>query len=813
MASRTISRTVLELIKDRDKLSVPQLQLLKDELFAYLKDLRPNKRESLGDTPATFAESLSATIRMYKFQMAPHIKYVGERIAAFANGEVKDKIGLLISTPPRHSKSETCSFWTPLWLLHRNPRTRILLASYEATFAETWGRRVRDYILDNSDALDLHVNPDHAAASAWSLKEGGTMHTAGVGGPMTGRGGDVILIDDPIKNQEEAASPVYRDKAWAWFNSVALTRLEPGGFIICIGCLTADALVALSDGTKRPIKDIRSGDTVLTYKDGRITTSTVTNWANQGPDKVFAIRMKSGTVIRANARHPFLVATKEGTQWRRTDTLKKGESILRVTEESGVELPALIKTVRSPLSVRDSVCPTMERTAGQVDTDHHPAITTTDALPILSTAMESHLGVTRQLSKPKEEFVPSADAHQNGGSQDSISSSLITAIIAGESEDFYATPATSSLDMPYQQKPLKLPQTTYGIIPDTIIEITDGGFEDVYDIEVEQTHNFIANGLITHNTRWHEDDLIGRLELASANGEGLQWEVIKFPAIAELGDPMGRPVGKALWPERYPEDKLKEIRKSLGPYQFSALYQQNPTPEEGNSVLRRWWRFYTEPAQDIMEKADKAIQTWDLAIKETAYGSFTVGFVLAQVGSLVYVIDRFRKRINTPEMLAKVEEWHKKYPKALAKIIEDKAAGPAVISTLYKKIPGLVPWPPRGSKMQRLNAVISLIEAGQVLLPDTQWAKELIEEAAAFPNAAHDDQVDALTQGLTYLYPQIWQRLEADNATLSTQEKAKKNIQEQELGNQFWKWVHKSTKETEKRVNSGGQSPRRTLPY
>lgn len=546
---RTISRTILELIKDRDKLSVPQLQLLRDELLAYLKDLRPNKRETIGDTPATFAASLANSVRMYKFQMAPHIKYIGERIAAFANGEVKDKIGLLISTPPRHSKSETCSFWTPLWLFHRNPRMRVLLASYEATFAETWGRRVRDYILDNCDALDLHINPDHAAASAWSLKEGGTMHTAGVGGPMTGRGGDVILIDDPIKNQEEAASQVYRDKAWAWFNSVALTRLEPGGFIICIG------------------------------------------------------------------------------------------------------------------------------------------------------------------------------------------------------------------------------------------------------------------------TRWHEDDLIGRLENVSNNGEGLQWEIIKFPAIAELGDPMGRPVGQALWPERYPEDKLKEIRKSLGPYQFSALYQQNPTPEEGNSVLRRWWKFYTEPAQDIMEKADKAIQTWDLAVKETTHGSFTVGLVLAQVGSLIYVIDRFRKRVNTPDMIAKVEEWHKKYPKALAKIIEDKAAGPAVISTLHKRIPGLVPWPPRGSKMQRLNAIISLIEGGQVLLPDTPWAKELIEEAAAFPNAAHDDQVDALTQGLTYLYPQIWQQLESENATLATQERAKKNIQEQELGNQFWKWVHKHTKDTEKRINSGGIPPRRSLPF
>lgn len=546
MPPRHLTRTILEMLRDRDKLSVPQLQVLRDELVAFVKEVRPGSRGELGDTPATFAETLGGT-RQYKFEMAPHIELVGKKIAAFFNGETQGKRGLLISTPPRHSKSETCSFWTPLWVMHRNPKMRVLLASYEATFAEQWGRRVRDFVLEHSDQLDLHVNPDHAAASGWSLKEGGSMHTAGVGGPMTGRGGDVIIIDDPIKNSEEAASQVYRDKTWAWFNTVALTRLEPGGFMIVIG------------------------------------------------------------------------------------------------------------------------------------------------------------------------------------------------------------------------------------------------------------------------TRWHEDDLIGRLEKASQDGSGPSWEIVKLPALAELGDPIGRPVGGALWPQRYPAEKLHEIRKSLGPYQFSALYQQNPTPEEGNSVLRRWWKFYSEPTEQILKQSDKAIQTWDLAIKETASGSFTVGFILARLGANIYVLDRFRKRINTPEMLTQIETWNTKYPGALAKLVEDKAAGPAVISMLHKKIPGLVAWPPRGSKLQRLNAVIPLIESGNVLLPDTPWAQELIEECASFPNGAHDDQVDALTQGLTYLMPEVWVKLDQELKTYSSQATAKQTIQDRELGVQFHKWIKKSVEESGKKINNSGG--RRMLPY
>lgn len=548
MPAKQITRELIDMIRDREKLSVPQLQSLRDALAAFLKDVQPGSRAEIGDTPATFAAALGGNLRQYHFELSPHIEHIGKRIAAFFNGEAKDKIGLLISTPPRHSKSETCSFWTPLWVFHKNPKMRVLLASYEATFAEQWGRRVRDFLLEYPEKLDLHVNPDHAAASGWSLQEGGSMFTAGVGGPMTGRGGDIIIIDDPIKNAEEAASQVYRDKAWDWFKTVAMTRLEPGGFMVVIG------------------------------------------------------------------------------------------------------------------------------------------------------------------------------------------------------------------------------------------------------------------------TRWHEDDLIGRLEKASLDGSGMSWETIKLPAIAEVGDPLGRPAGAALWPQRYPIEKLQDIRRSLGPYQFSALYQQNPTPEEGNSVLRRWWRFFTESPEEILEKSTKAIQTWDLAIKETTTGSFTVGFIMAQVGADIFVLDRFRKRINTPEMLTQIETWTKRYPKALAKLVEDKAAGPSVIAMLNKKIPGLVAWPPKGSKLQRLNAVIPLIESGNVYLPDTPWAKELIEEAAAFPNGAHDDQVDALTQGLTYLMPEIWSKLDSEFRTFRSQEKAKEANQARQLDTQFFKWIKDAKKEHAKKIN--GLTGRRTmLPY
>jgi hypothetical protein len=116
-----------------------------------------------------------------------------------------------------------------------NPEDRIILTSYEADFAATWGSKVRDIFKEHKDVFGVNVNDKNAARNRWDIADHrGGMGTAGVGGPITGKGAEILIIDDPVKNAEQANSPTYREKAKDWFNSTAYTRLTPTGKVILI---------------------------------------------------------------------------------------------------------------------------------------------------------------------------------------------------------------------------------------------------------------------------------------------------------------------------------------------------------------------------------------------------------------------------------------------------------------------------------------------------------------------------------------------------------------------------------------------------
>jgi len=139
---------------------------------------------------------------------------------------------LLIEIPPREGKSELLSHWTPVWFTANWPTKRVLLGTYEAGFASDWGRKARDEVSEHAVELGVKPKLDKWAANSWELETGGGMDTAGVGGPFTGKGGHLGIIDDPVKNIEEALSPVYREKTWDWYTRVFRTRIEPGGSIV-----------------------------------------------------------------------------------------------------------------------------------------------------------------------------------------------------------------------------------------------------------------------------------------------------------------------------------------------------------------------------------------------------------------------------------------------------------------------------------------------------------------------------------------------------------------------------------------------------
>lgn len=138
--------------------------------------------------------------------------------------------------PPRHGKSELCSKFFPAWFLARRPDEPVILTSYEAQFAASWGRKVRDLVNEHGHELlgGLQVRPDVSATSSWETTLGGGMATAGIGGPITGKGASLLVVDDAIKNAEQAVSVTYRESCWNWFASTALTRLSPGGRVLVV---------------------------------------------------------------------------------------------------------------------------------------------------------------------------------------------------------------------------------------------------------------------------------------------------------------------------------------------------------------------------------------------------------------------------------------------------------------------------------------------------------------------------------------------------------------------------------------------------
>ncbi len=172
-----------------------------------------------------------------KYQPARHLRLLNRKLIDLAGRRLD---ALAVYMPPRHAKSTTCSHYFPAWYLGGRPDHRVILAAYTAGFAASWGRKVRDLVGrvgvgGDLPVFDLRVRDDTSAADEWELDStGGGMLTAGVCGGITGRGANLFVIDDPVKDAEEAFSATIRQKHKDWYDAVADTRLEPGAVELLI---------------------------------------------------------------------------------------------------------------------------------------------------------------------------------------------------------------------------------------------------------------------------------------------------------------------------------------------------------------------------------------------------------------------------------------------------------------------------------------------------------------------------------------------------------------------------------------------------
>lgn len=409
---------------------------------------------------------------------------------------------LIISMPPQEGKSQRASRRFPLWALTQNPDLRIAIISYEANVARRWGRAIRDDITQHSQDLGLSVREDLSAQHEWQLagKDGG-VYTAGLAGALTGRAVDMMIIDDPIKDREQADSDIYRERAWDWWTDTGSTRLAPGAPVVLI------------------------------------------------------------------------------------------------------------------------------------------------------------------------------------------------------------------------------------------------------------------------LTRWHHDDLAGRLLAAE---DGHLWKVVNIPAKAdhrpEKGetDPLNRAPGEYMESARGRTTKQWEaIEVRSGPRTWGSLYQGRPSPLAGNLFPAEWARYETplwvqEPDGHcwVPGTGIEIVQSWDLAFKDLSSSDYVVGQVWLRIGVDIYLLDMVRERLNFNATLAAIRALSAKWPQAVAKFVEDKANGPAVINALRRQLGGLIPIEPEGSKYARASAVSPFAHSQNVILPQPEIlpnVEHLILEAAGFPNAAHDDTIDAFSQAANRL--------------------------------------------------------------
>lgn len=186
-------------------------------------------------TPITLGAFASAG----KYQPARHLMYIDRRITHMIDCAERGEHGprvLLVKAPPRHGKSEYCSTWLPTWFLGRFPDRQVMLASYSDAFSKKWSRAVRDNIATfGRGYFGIGVSPATKAAGEWGIEgRKGGMVASGAGGSFTGRGANLLLVDDPVKNAEEAISEVKRESVWNWFQSTALTRQEPGAVAVVV---------------------------------------------------------------------------------------------------------------------------------------------------------------------------------------------------------------------------------------------------------------------------------------------------------------------------------------------------------------------------------------------------------------------------------------------------------------------------------------------------------------------------------------------------------------------------------------------------
>ena len=261
----------------------------------------------------------------------------------------------------------------------------------------------------------------------------------------------------------------------------------------------------------------------------------------------------------------------------------------------------------------------------------------------------------------------------------------------------------------------------------------------------------VTGAIVLVMQRLHIDDLAGYLLQQGG------WEVLSLPAIAEVeqkvhtgpGRVHCRAIGDVLHPAREPRAALEQLKSEMGSFNFSAQYQQAPVPLGGNMIKWEWFGFFSE--RPPRPEGAIIVQSWDTASTTSELASYSVG-ITAQIdkNGNIWLLDLVRGRWEFPDLLreiGKAAQCHR--PRSI--LIEDHASGTGLQQTLKGRGLPVIAIKPKGDKVMRMHAHTATLEATKVFLPkDAPWLDELRSEVLAFPRGRHDDQIDALSQLMTW---------------------------------------------------------------
>ncbi len=254
-----------------------------------------------------------------------------------------------------------------------------------------------------------------------------------------------------------------------------------------------------------------------------------------------------------------------------------------------------------------------------------------------------------------------------------------------------------------------------------------------------------GGSIIIVMTRWSIRDLTAKVLQKQAEGGADQWDIVEFPAIFPDTD-------NVLWPEYWAKEELEAVKASIPVGKWNAQYLQNPTAEEGAIVKREWWNVWDSSSPPM---CSYIIQSYDTAFSKSEradYSAITTWGIFEPVegdGEAIILLDAQRGRWDFPELKEVAKDLYNEFEPDMV-LIEQKASGMPLTQELRRMDIPVTPFTPsRGAdKFTRMNACAPVFESGMVWRPDMNFAEEVVEECAAFPNGEHDDLADSMTQAI-----------------------------------------------------------------